>query len=1019
MSDSVGKISLDLEVKSDLSKQIGDVSAELGKKLESTFTNSTKGIFDGVNESIEANMKAINNVIKVALEQMQANVKASIDALMELTKGIKAPVPKINPENSTVPNTPNLITPSIPRAPPVLPQGAVIPKVPSVPNLNMEQLKAQIDNLAASLDIVNAKIEQQQEKLLGLKEAYNNTFNQDRKNKIQEQILRTEGVINKLIATSDKLGFKLSDLDEQFALLSATAGQSATGINAANSSMKNTENIANKVSRGFKLLGSSTKESGNAMRHMHYSLGMIMRQFFTWMVVLPLLMRGLTAMTTFLGQAFMTNSQFANSLAQIRSNLYTAFMPIFQAVLPAINALMAGLATITAYIASFTSTLFGKTYNQSFGAAKGLIAAKTAMGDYGEAAKKAGKDAKGALAGFDEINTLNMGKDSDVGTGAGNSKVPQMVAPNADTSALDRDTSVWANKFKSILSTIFQPFKQAWAKEGTNTINSIKYALSSVVDLIGSIGKSFATVWTNGTGEKIVSTILQILQNIFNIIGDIATTFANAWNEGNIGTSIIQGVANTILNLLTLIKKIGDSLREAWGQVGAGVAKTFMQILESTGQILDNLSSKLVYVWDNGGNHLFEGLIRLAAKIFELAGIIYANFVSPLLNWFIDLIAPVIAKIADIIGSVADAFSVAIGGINDVLTTMHDVIESVKNKVDEFKGGIEAVSIVIGALGIAILAYNANAIIAAASTGAMTIAEGAWSIASGVATVATTALGIAINFLTSPITLVILAIGSLIAAGVLLYKHWDTVKAVASSVWGEIKNIFATFIDWIGKVFTVDWSKRFGWLGDILNGFLATVRSIVSPIIQVFSGLLEFITGVFTGNWSKAWNGVKDIFGGIMGGLASVVKAPLNGVIGLVNAAISGLNKISFDLPDVVGGGHVGISIPKIPYLARGGVVDSPTLAMMGEAGKEAVMPLENNTGWINNLAGQIAAQIGGNESSISNNEILDILRQILKAVSDQNGDLIIKIGESEFARIAIAAINKRRRQTGVNELLV
>ena len=136
--------------------------------------------------------------------------------------------------------------------------------------------------------------------------------------------------------------------------------------------------------------------------------------------------------------------------------------------------------------------------------------------------------------------------------------------------------------------------------------------------------------------------------------------------------------------------------------------------------------------------------------------------------------------------------------------------------------------------------------------------------------------------------------------------------------------------------------------------------------VNTLQGIIDFIAGVFTGNWSRAWRGVVNIFGGIMSGLGAIMKAPLNAVIGIINSAISAINSIHVDIPDWVpglGGRSFGTHIGKIPYLAKGGIVDQPTLAMVGEAGKEAVMPLEHNTGWIDNLAGQVASKINGNST--------------------------------------------------------
>ncbi len=98
-------------------------------------------------------------------------------------------------------------------------------------------------------------------------------------------------------------------------------------------------------------------------------------------------------------------------------------------------------------------------------------------------------------------------------------------------------------------------------------------------------------------------------------------------------------------------------------------------------------------------------------------------------------------------------------------------------------------------------------------------------------------------------------------------------------------------------------------------------------------------------------------------GFRNFWKGFVNVLISGVNALIKGLNKISIDVPDWVpeiGGKKFGFKIPTIPKLAKGGVVDKATLAMIGENGKEAVMPLEKNTGWIKQLAKEIASEQGG-----------------------------------------------------------
>ncbi len=186
----------------------------------------------------------------------------------------------------------------------------------------------------------------------------------------------------------------------------------------------------------------------------------------------------------------------------------------------------------------------------------------------------------------------------------------------------------------------------------------------------------------------------------------------------------------------------------------------------------------------------------------------------------------------------------------------------------------------------------------------------------------------------------------------------------------------------------------------IFKDAFKTIGSLIGDLKRIFGGIIDFITGVFTGNWAKAWKGVTDIFGGIMGGLGKILKYPLNAVISLINGAIGGINSLSIDIPDWVpkyGGSRFGLSIPKIPYLAKGGILDSPTLAMVGEAGKEAVVPLENNTGGLDLLASKLLERMPQSD----NNGFGD-------------GDLILQVDGSVIGKVALKQLRKMQRQGNI-----
>ncbi len=125
-----------------------------------------------------------------------------------------------------------------------------------------------------------------------------------------------------------------------------------------------------------------------------------------------------------------------------------------------------------------------------------------------------------------------------------------------------------------------------------------------------------------------------------------------------------------------------------------------------------------------------------------------------------------------------------------------------------------------------------------------------------------------------------------------------------------------------------------------MQSLFSSITTIVSGILTVFGGLIDFITGVFTGNWSRAWEGVKSIFSGAFQALVGLAKAPINAVIGIINGAISGINKLGITIPDWVpgiGGKSFSVNIPRIPALAVGTDNWKGGIVQISERGGEIV----------------------------------------------------------------------------------
>lgn len=157
------------------------------------------------------------------------------------------------------------------------------------------------------------------------------------------------------------------------------------------------------------------------------------------------------------------------------------------------------------------------------------------------------------------------------------------------------------------------------------------------------------------------------------------------------------------------------------------------------------------------------------------------------------------------------------------------------------------------------------------------------------------------------------------------------------------------------------------------------ICEIFSPIAQffgnIFSKAYESIKRVFSSIgsfFSGIWNKIKDIFGGIGqkigdavgGAFRSAVNAVLRTIENVLNTPIRAVNRL-IGVINAVPGINLGyLSTFNLPRLAKGGVISQPTTAIIGEAGKEAVVPLENNMEWLDILATKISNKIGSGDAS-------------------------------------------------------
>jgi len=242
---------------------------------------------------------------------------------------------------------------------------------------------------------------------------------------------------------------------------------------------------------------------------------------------------------------------------------------------------------------------------------------------------------------------------------------------------------------------------------------------------------------------------------------------------------------------------------------------------------------------------------------------------------------------------------------------------------------------------------------------------------------------------------------------------WGTIV----KYWEDIKKFFQGGIDWLTD--KSDWiHEMFGdTIGDIYDTFVSGLQDILDWFDFIFQGIksnfdeiISFVKNVFSGNWEGAWQNIKNIFGNIWNGivntiqtLASIIskiainigrtvgatissafKAIVNGVLwaieNVLNTPIRAVNDL-ISVINAVPGINLGyLNTFSLPRLAKGGVIAKPTTAIIGEAGKEAVVPLENNMEWLDILADKLATKIGSTGGSyIINMDSRTIQRGIAK----------------------------------------
>lgn len=533
----------------------------------------------------------------------------------------------------------------------------------------------------------------------------------------------------------------------------------------------------------------------------------------------------------------------------------------------------------------------------------------------------------------------------------------------------------------------------------------------------GNIARAFAdgfyeVITSTGAiriGSSIVSAVLAIQASIV----EIGFKFGGDLLKGieQIVTDNMPGVAESLSNTLSDIAPIFESAEQAINDMVDSISRVYDQYIrptiESSTKAISGIISLFVKGWNENIQPVIEKLgqgfsdtidkhilpfiqkiLDMVASFQEISQVINA-YVGPVIGFIVEQLTRVLAPTLEYIGevfrvlfnTVADIF----GGIADFVKGVYDIITGIltsdMSKIfDGFTETGDAIMNILSTLLTALLDLTV-AVLKVIWDTIVAIFQAIWD-------------GIVAIF--TPI-------------GEWFAERWNDITTVLADVakwfgdmfqkaWNALTNVFSSIGTWFGERWndvTAALANVATWFGNIFKTAFEAVKNAFSTISSFFSGVWTTVKNIFVNAGQMVGSAVGGAFKSAVNAVLGTIENVVNGFIGMINGVIGLINKI----PGVSLGTVGTISLPR---LARGGIVDSPTVAMIGEAGKEVVMPLEN-TGFLQTMGrivgGAVVNALGGSLPQSGG--------------FSGNGDIVIMIGGHEFGRVAIQEINREQERAG------
>ena len=590
-------------------------------------------------------------------------------------------------------------------------------------------------------------------------------------------------------------------------------------------------------------------------------------------------------------------SEMASASATLKNSIGALTAPIISALTPAIVTLCTWLTNAINAMNRFIAAISGKST---------WTKAKKQQVDYAASLDKtagSAKKAAGALAAFDDLNVLqkNDSGSGSGGTGSGGSDLYEEVPTG-------KELSDKIQPFIDYLKKLKVSIKNGWDETWSNLDVSLQF--DNIKSSIESIKNSFLNIFSDS--------------EVSASVDNFAMTFSRSL--GSISASVVSIGATIAENLLGGISIYLESNSENIKNYIIDMFDIASDISVLASQGADAFANVFSVFGDENGQQITANLIQIFSDAFMMVTENAAKFGK-------DIIDCIVTPFVENQDALKDALDGLLGVIADLTTTISDGVQHVTDKITELYD------------------EHIHPFIENVKNGMSELIE---------------------KFLEFWNTYVQPILQNL----ALMFE--DTYENHLKPVFDNIFEIMGIVIDILNDLWTNILQPIIAWIIEnvlpvilpIIENLSQNIKDSVDFILDLINFLLAGVKLVFaaihallTKDTDKALRqtekSVKDFVNSVIQMFENMVNRVINGI----NSLISGFNSIGFDLPDFLGGGSWHPSIPTIPTvnlprLANGGVTTGRTLAEIGEAGREAVLPLENNTGWMDDLASKLASKM-------------------------------------------------------------